>query len=967
MFLASDNWARVKEVFAAARALPPDRRRAYLAETCGNDDTLRQEVESLLASDERAKSFLEAPAFVCDAPARDQASRTMEGRRLGVYQVQDLLGAGGMGEVYLARDTKLERDVALKFLPHAFTSDPERVARFEREARMLAALNHPNIGAIYGFEEAEGLRFLVLELVDGHTLADTLADVSRQRSQGPGLPVHDALNIAQQIANALDIAHGKGIIHRDLKPANITITPNGVVKVLDFGLAKAADDGSTSDGAHSPTKTARHTSDGAVMGTPGYMSPEQARGQVVDKRTDIWAFGCVLYEMLAGRAAFMGATGSDTIVAVLGGEPEWDALPRGTPASVRLLLQRCLDKDPKRRLRDLGDVRLEIDDVGSHGVPAARIQSPAYRAVLPMVLAFVVLGVAAGLFYLVKTTSPATSPSDYVQLTNFDDSANAPSLSPDGRMVTFKRGGTSFLSPGQIFVKLLPNGESVQLTNTVGRKYGPVFTPDGSRVAYTQVDAGKWDTWSVPVLGGQPTRFLPNASGLTWIDDHRVLFSEIKTGLHMGIVTATDNRADVRDIYIQPDEHAMAHYSYASPDRKWILVVEMSGDHAFTQPCRLVPFDGKSAGREVGPRGTCVSAAWSPDGRWMYFNAVVGGSSHLWRQTFPDGAPEQITFGPLEEEGIAVAPDGRSLVTSIGMRRSAVWIHDAAGERAIVSEGFALAPRFSRDGTRVFYLVARDWWLAAIPGWIPASADLRSVHLATGKSDTVLSGQAVTQYAISSDEKDVAFTTTGSDRTSQIWLAPLDRRTSPRLIASAGDSVSFGAAGELIFRSLGASNALVRIKTDGTGRERIPAVSVLAKGDVSPDGEWVIIRAPGLGKDAGIATLAVPINGGAARIICFACSATWSADGKFFYVASLQSASATSAGKTLAIPVPAGKSLPDLPAEGISVADEVAGLRGAVTIGEGLIVPGPDPSTYLFTRADSQRNLFRIPLRTSIF
>ena len=226
------------------------------------------------------------------------------------------------------------------------------------------------------------------------------------------------------------------------------------------------------------------------MGTPGYMSPEQARGQVVDKRTDIWAFGCVLYEMLTGRVAFTGGTVSDTIAAVLGSEPEWDALPDGTPASVRLLLQRCLDKDPKRRLRDLGDVRLEIDDVGSHAAPGTRQPGPAYRAVLPIVATFVLLAGGAGLFYLAKPTVPVTSPSEYTQLTNFTDSATAPSLSPDGRMVTFKRGDTSFLSPGQIFVKLLPNGESVQLTTSAGRKYGPVFTPDGSRVAYTQVDSG---------------------------------------------------------------------------------------------------------------------------------------------------------------------------------------------------------------------------------------------------------------------------------------------------------------------------------------------------------------------------------------------------------------------------------------------------------------------------------------------
>ena len=490
MILPADNWPRLKEVFAGARALPADRRPAYLAEACGGNDALREEVESLLASDQRAKSFLEAPAVVRGDDARDQARLMMEGQRLGVYQVQALLGAGGMGEVYRARDTKLERDVAVKFLPHAFTSDPERLARFEREARMLAALNHPNIGAIYGFEEVEGIRFLVLELVDGRTLADTLADVSRQRSQGPGLPIRDALSIARQIAEALDIAHEKGIIHRDLKPANITITPDGVVKVLDFGLAKAAGDGSTPDLTHSPTKTVNHTSDGAVMGTPGYMSPEQARGQVVDKRTDIWAFGCVLYEMLTGRVAFKGGTVSDTIAAVLGSEPAWDALPDGTPASVRLLLQRCLEKDPKRRLRDLGDVRFEIDEVGSHAAPGARQPSPAYRAVLPIVLTFVLLAGGAGLFYLAKPTVPVTSPSEYVQLTNFTDSATAPSLSPDGRMVTFKRGDTSFLSPGQIFVKLLPNGESVQLTTSAGRKYGPVFTPDGSRVAYTQVDSG---------------------------------------------------------------------------------------------------------------------------------------------------------------------------------------------------------------------------------------------------------------------------------------------------------------------------------------------------------------------------------------------------------------------------------------------------------------------------------------------
>jgi len=608
-------------------------------------------------------------------------------------------------------------------------------------------------------------------------------------------------------------------------------------------------------------------------------------------------------------------------------------------------------------------VHFQIDDDATRRRESSRV-----RRALPVAVGTLVLLAGAAAFYFVKPTVPVTSPSEYVQLTNFTDSATAPSLSPDGRMVTFKRGGDSFLGPGQIWVKQLPNGESVQLTTSLARKYGPVFTPDGTRVAYTNRDrvSGEWDTWTVPVYGGQPVRLLPNASGLTWIADHQVLFSEIKSGLHMGIVTSTESRAAWREIYIQPDEHAMAHYSYLSPDRRSVLVVEMTGAHAFTQPCRLVPFDGSSAGRQVGPKGTCLSAAWSPDGRWMYFGAVVGGASHFWRQRFPDGAPEQITFGPLEEEGIAVAPDGRSLVTSIGMRRSAVWIHDAAGERAIVSEGYATAPRLSRDGTRVFYLFVRDWWLAGAgnrpDGWLPASADLRSVDLTTGKSDTLLSGQSVTAFAMSRDEKEVAFTTTNADGQSQIWLAPLDRRTSPRLIVEAGDQVSFGAPGELIFRSLAKGNALARIKTDGTGFERVPTVSILDKRDVSPDGEWVIITAPPTGDRPVVEVMAVPIRGGVPKRICELCTTGWSQDGKFFYVAGDVKTSTSSTRRAFAIPVPAGQALPDFPVGGITDLTWAAALPGARTIEEGLISPGSDPSTYVFTRTDSQRNLFRIPL-----
>ena len=283
------------------------------------------------------------------------------GRTLGAYQVSALLGAGGMGEVYRARDARLGRDVAIKILPAAFMNDSDRLARFEREARVLASLNHPGICGIYGVDDVDGVRLLVLELVEGETLADTLA--ARRESGQSGLTLQEALRIARQIAEALEVAHEKWIIHRDLKPANIKITPDGVVKVLDFGLAKAVSgDGSAPDLTLAPESSAGGKR-GVLMGTAAYMSPEQARGLPVDKRTDIWAFGCVLYEMLTGRIAFAGDTVSDSIARILEREPDWSALPPATPASIRRLLLRCMVKDPKKRLRDIGDVRIEIDAI----------------------------------------------------------------------------------------------------------------------------------------------------------------------------------------------------------------------------------------------------------------------------------------------------------------------------------------------------------------------------------------------------------------------------------------------------------------------------------------------------------------------------------------------------------------------------------------------------------------------------
>ena len=300
------------------------------------------------------------------------------GTRLGPYEITGRIGAGGMGEVYRARDTKLGRDVAIKILPEALAHDTERLARFEREARTLASLNHPNIAQIHGLEESDGIKALVMELVEGPTLADRIA-------QGP-IPLDEALPIARQIAEALEAAHERGIIHRDLKPANVKVRPDDIVKVLDFGLAKALEpmsaDGTDATASPTITSPAMMTRIGVILGTAAYMSPEQAKGRAADKRSDVWAFGCVLYEMVTGRRAFEGEDVSDTLAAVLRGEPDWTVLPANVPPAIVALLRGCLEKDRRRRIGDLSTARFIIDH-GGDATPAVAmppgIKDPARR------------------------------------------------------------------------------------------------------------------------------------------------------------------------------------------------------------------------------------------------------------------------------------------------------------------------------------------------------------------------------------------------------------------------------------------------------------------------------------------------------------------------------------------------------------------------------------------------------------
>jgi eukaryotic-like serine/threonine-protein kinase len=415
-----ERWKEIEKLYHSTLEVEPDRRNEFLAKECGGDDSLRKEVERLLDTQiqMQAETFIEAPAIEMLAQGlaadsdRSTSTPSMVGLSLGHYQVIDRLGKGGMGEVYRATDQTLGRDVAIKILPEEFARDADCVARLKREAKLLASLNHPNIATIYGLEETGGTNFLVLELVEGDTLADRI-------KAGP-VPSEEALKLALQIAEALEAAHEKGIMHRDLKPANIKVTPDGKVKVLDFGLAKAfAGDKGELNLSNSLTLSNEATQLGVIQGTAAYMSPEQARGKAVTRKADIWAFGCVLFEMLTGRVAFSGADITDILAAVIRSEPDWSALPSQLHWRLRELVKRCLDKELRNRYHDISDVRVDLQKILSDPtviLPVSMNPLPKYKKIPWIAAAVILIALLAISVIWISRTNPPKEPNQVISL-----------------------------------------------------------------------------------------------------------------------------------------------------------------------------------------------------------------------------------------------------------------------------------------------------------------------------------------------------------------------------------------------------------------------------------------------------------------------------------------------------------------------------------------------------------------------
>jgi serine/threonine-protein kinase len=747
----------VRELFEAAVERPTNERDAFLAAAVGDDGALRREVESLLLSDTSVNFLDQLPvageSMLADALASAAAStdRTpshavlASGGRVGPYEILAPLGVGAMGEVYRACDTKLNREVALKVLPEPFARDHDRLTRFRREAQLLATLNHPNIAAIYGLEESNGAQALVLELVEGLTLADRIA-------LGP-LPLEEALTIGRQVAEALEAAHDKAIIHRDVKPANIKIAANGVVKVLDFGLAKVWVGAPQTDLSGSPRLTATDIAGRTIMGTPAYMSPEQARCKPLDRRTDIWSFGCVLYEMLTGRAPFAGETISDTIAAILDREPDWKALPHTTPVPIRRLLRRCLEKDRKRRLDSAADARLEFDD--ALAAPASEIPALAgHRSIraMPTAIALAVVAVIATLatWAVVRPASQVSAipsrfaivppPSMPLNVSTVDRDL---AVSPDGAQFVYRAGGGPPTVGSQLMVRATDQLDARPLHGIFA--LGVFFSPDSQWIGFfTPTELRK-----VSITGGPAIRIgpvTPGSLGASWGDDDTIVFgtTDPRTGLwHVSADGGQPTVLTMPDTALRERDHG---FPSMLPGGRGVLFTIMAAGQA--ENAQVAVLDLRTGKHKTLIRGGSQAEYVGASTRTEHAGYLIYTAAGTLRAVRFDPVRLEVLGDPVTvvdrvmikasgAANYAVSRDGTLFYVPGGVSvqmapRSLVWVDRKGHEEPIKAPLRAYgAPRISPDGTRVVLGItdqeSNDVWM-----WDLARETMRRLTFAPG-------------------------------------------------------------------------------------------------------------------------------------------------------------------------------------------------------------------------------------------
>ncbi|MEO8257692.1 MAG: protein kinase [Acidobacteriota bacterium] len=766
------------------------------------------------------------------------------GRQFGVYRIESPLGAGGMGVVYRARDTRLGRDVALKVLPPAFARDADRLARFKREARVLASLKHANIVTIHGVEESDAITALVMELVDGETLEERL---EKRKARGKGLDAHDALTIARQITDGLDAAHEKGIVHRDLKPANIKITPEGVVKLLDFGLAWTggihAVDGMNGDEARSHPAPIENegTQAGMILGTAAYMSPEQARGLPVDRRTDIWAFGCVLFEMLAGRRPFDGATASDVIASVIGRAAAFEALPPDTPEPVRRLLRRCLEQDSRDRLRDIGDARADIGEAlalpgdGPERVAPPNVSSGRWRRLWTSAGAAALAGVVV---WFGTRPAPA-APAAVSRLTIAVPRSLAFMTTPFGDVAISADGARFAYRTAQGLVVRSRDGLHESLLRLDGAVAHPFFSPDGQWIGYSSGPRLR----KVSVAGGVPVTVATTAPGLVgrW-GPEGIVFADVSGLFRVAAGGGTPEKLRMADL----DAGEQASFPEPLPGGTAVLItVLLTRTNAVTvggtADSRIDAVDLRTGVRRTVVHGG-GAARYIPSGHLVY---AAGGRLHA--VAFDAGRLEvRGNAVPLSTEAgasdFAVSSEGSLIYVADGWGRSdaeLVWVdRDGRQESLGAPPRPYVYPKISPDGTRVALVMwgasraDRDVWI-----WDLQRKALEQLIVDPTDNPTV---------AWSLDGSRLAF---GSARVGGVvntfWQASNGGGAAERLLSSPRVQMpaTFARDGRLLVNVdvPGESRNIVALSLDGTQRTE-PIVAGPASDlsvDVSPDGRWM--------------------------------------------------------------------------------------------------------------------------------